>query len=72
MSYDNEADWDRATRMLVGIMLLYAGWGGFVFGAVAAVVIVVGILALVTGLVGWCPIYAALHFSTKLLADNRD
>ncbi len=70
MPLDNEADWDRATRMLIGIMVLYAGWGGFVAGPWATALIAIGIYALASGLVGWCPLYAAAHLSTRTFADE--
>ncbi len=72
MASDNEADWDRATRIFIGIIVLYAGWGGFVEGAAATLLIAVGIFALATGLVGWCPFYEAVHLSTRAVAGRRD
>ena len=55
----NEGSPDRAVRMIAGIVLIslvFIGpqtpWGW------------IGLIPLVTGLVGWCPLYAALGFST--------
>ena len=61
----NEAGWDRALRVLLGIVLLALGWGGMVVGALGVVFQVGGFLPLVTGLVGWCPAYALFGVSTR-------
>lgn len=61
----NEAGWDRALRILLGVALLWIGWGGVVTGTFGAVLKVAGFLPLLTGLIGWCPLYAALGFSTR-------
>jgi hypothetical protein len=65
MGFVNEAGWDRIARVIVGVALFAiglavgGGWGTFL--AVFAFV------PLLTGLVGWCPLYAVFHFRT-----NRD
>jgi hypothetical protein len=65
MTFVNEASWDRIARVVVGVALFVAGlaigggWGTFL--AVFAFV------PLLTGLVGWCPLYSLLHIRT-----NRD
>lgn len=61
----NEANWDRIVRAVLGIILLYVGFGGVVVGTLGTVLGIVGALALVTGLVGFCPMYALIKFSTK-------
>lgn len=55
----NEGSPDRAVRVIAGIVLIslvFIGpqtpWGW------------IGLIPLVTGLVGYCPLYAALGFST--------
>jgi hypothetical protein len=60
----NEASWDRIARVAVGIALIGigllavgGGWGWALGG--------VGIVLLVTGLIGWCPIYATLRMGTR-------
>lgn len=68
MKFINEADWDRALRILAGVVLLYAGWSGW-SGTVGLVLVAVGALALVTGIVGWCPAYSLFHVSTKQVAS---
>ncbi len=65
MSFVNESMWDRALRVLVGLLLLALGWGGFVGGGLGLALKVVGFIPLVTGLVGFCPLYTLLGFRTK-------
>ncbi|MEJ2679021.1 MAG: DUF2892 domain-containing protein [Gemmatimonadota bacterium] len=65
MSYMNEAGWDRVLRIIAGIVLLVLGFGGFIGGPVGTIVGIVGFIPLLTGLVGWCPLYAALRFRTN-------
>ena len=65
MKYINEAGWDRILRVLVGILLLALGFGGVVAGTLGLVFKVIGSLLLVTGLVGFCPVYALLKVRTK-------
>ena len=61
----NQANWERIVRVLLGVVLLYAGFGGLVTGTWGIVAEVVGAIALLTGLSGWCPIYALLKTGTK-------
>lgn len=55
---------DRVVRILVGIALL----AGFALNMVTAplsyLVVLIGIIALVTGAVGTCPAYSVLGIST--------
>ena len=45
-------------------MLLYAGWG-FVSGTLGIVLLAAGVIALATGIVGWCPAYTVLGVATR-------
>lgn len=65
MKYINEAGWDRILRVLAGILLLALGFGGVVAGTFGLVFKIIGTLLLVTGLVGYCPVYALLKVRTK-------
>lgn len=65
MSFINEAGWDRIVRILLGIALLYLGWTGIVSGVWGSVFKVLGFIPLLTGLIGWCPIYALLKLRTN-------
>jgi hypothetical protein len=64
MTYMNEAGWDRIARVVVGVALLVVGFG-VIGGTAGTVVGVVGFVPLVTGLVGYCPIYRVLHVCTN-------
>lgn len=61
----NEASWDRIVRVLLGAVLLYLGFGGVIGGTLGIVVGVVGLIPLLTGLVGWCPLYTLFKISTN-------
>ena len=64
MTFTNEATWDRVLRFLAGLTLGYATWVMWP-GTLAIVSLVIAVIALVTGLVGWCAAYAVFGFSTK-------
>jgi hypothetical protein len=55
---------DRVVRIILGIVLI----GVFALNMVAApwsyLVVLIGLIALVTGAVGTCPLYSVLGFST--------
>lgn len=61
----NLALWDRGLRIGVGALLLYVGFFGGVSGLVAAACRIFFWLPLLTGIVGWSPVYAFLGWSTK-------
>lgn len=65
MKYANEAAWDRIARVALGIVVLYLGWSGTVEGGLGTFLQYIGFVPLATGLVGWCPIYAAFRFRTN-------
>lgn len=61
----NESGLDRVIRVLVGLVLLYLGLGGVVAGTVGVVLAVLGGVLLLTGLAGFCPLYALLKIRTN-------
>ncbi|HXV70926.1 MAG TPA: DUF2892 domain-containing protein [Acidimicrobiia bacterium] len=65
MSFANEASWDRIGRVVLGIVLLYLGWAEVVTGGWGIALKIIGFVPLLTGLVGWCPLYALFSFRTK-------
>jgi hypothetical protein len=65
MKYINEAGWDRIVRVILGVLLLILAFSNIVSGGLATVFIVIGIVALLTGLSGICPAYMLLKFRTK-------
>ena len=64
MSYRNEAMWDRIGRVAIGLVLLGLGWTGVVDGTLGTVFKYLGFVPLLTGLIGWCPLYALFRFRT--------
>ena len=65
MRFTNEAGWDRIARVVLGAVVLYLGWSGTVEGGLGDFLKVFGFVPLATGIVGWCPIYAAFGFRTN-------
>jgi hypothetical protein len=63
MTFVNEGKWDRAARVLIGMLLLIAGWG-VAFGALGSVLVAAGFIAIATGISGWCPAYTVFGLST--------
>ena len=61
----NEAGWDRVVRVVLGAILLYLGWAGVVTGGWGLEVKVLDLVPLLTGAVGWGPIYAVFKFGTN-------
>lgn len=61
----NESNTDRVIRAVLGIALLVIGFGGVISGTLGLVFKIVGGLLLLTGAVGFCPIYTLLRFQTK-------
>jgi hypothetical protein len=70
MTFINEGEWDRAARLLVGTLLLIAGWL-FASGPQGNTLIGAGFIATVTGISGWCPAYTMFGISTKKVTDGR-
>ncbi|NMC81198.1 MAG: DUF2892 domain-containing protein [Chloroflexi bacterium] len=61
----NESGIDRILRVIVGAALLALYFSGAVAGAWGIVLVVVGAIALLTGIVGFCPLYALLKIQTN-------
>ncbi len=51
-----------------GIALLYLGWAGVVTGGWGVFLKVIGFVPLLTGLVGFCPLYAIFKVRTNKTA----
>jgi hypothetical protein len=60
----NESNVDRIIRAVLGVVLLYLGFGGALSGAIAVVADVVGVVLLATSAIGFCPLYALLKIKT--------
>jgi hypothetical protein len=58
----NEGGLDRTFRIVLGLLLILAG---FVSGGTWGIVLYVAALVpLLTGLIGWCPLYSLFHIDT--------
>ena len=60
----NESGLDRIIRVVAGIVLLVLSFTGTVTGGFGIALIVLGAVALLTGVVGFCPLYALLKIKT--------
>lgn len=57
-----EGGLDCTFRIVFGLLLILAG---FVSGGTLGIVLyVVALVPLLTGLIGWCPLYSLLHIDT--------
>lgn len=65
MSYINESGLDRIIRIALGLVLFYLGFSGVVGGGLGVFLIVLGFIPLLTGVVGWCPLYALFKIRTN-------
>ncbi len=59
----NEHDIERAVRVALGVFLI--GFGIYYSGVLGTVLAVIGVIPLLTGTIGWCPIYSIFNFSTR-------
>lgn len=60
----NMSSIDRVLRILVGIAMVVVGFT-VLRGTAGIVVGIVGLVPLLTGLVGWCPLYTVFRTGTK-------
>jgi len=64
----NEGNTDRILRVILGIALLVIGFA--VMGGTAGVIVgLVGLVPLLTGLAGSCPVYSLLGLSSTKAAS---
>ncbi len=65
----NEGMVDRALRVVLGVALLIIGFA-VIGGTAGAIVGIVGLVPLLTGLAGWCPLYSVFGIKTTGTADS--
>ena len=65
---NNEAPIDRVIRIVLGIALAGLALAGAVTAPLLYLVWVLAAIALVTGIVGFCPLYALFRVGTKRAA----
>jgi uncharacterized membrane protein len=61
----NEASWDRIARVVIGVVLIGLGVGGVIASPWSWIAALVGVVLLVTGIVGVCPLYSLLRLRTN-------
>jgi uncharacterized membrane protein HdeD (DUF308 family) len=61
----NESTTDRILRVVAGVLLLALALLNVVSGTLNVIFIVIGIVLLVTGVTGFCPLYALLKIRTN-------
>jgi hypothetical protein len=62
--FSNLAGWDRVLRIVLGVAMLYLGWSDLVNGLGAIALVIFAWVPLLTGALGWCPVYSMLGLST--------
>ena len=65
MSFYNENEIDRVVRVAIGLVLLALGWSGVVDNLWGVAFRLFGWYPLITGAIGWCPIYALFDFDSR-------
>jgi len=65
MKFMNESMLDRGIRVVIGLALLALGWGGIVTGTLGTIFKFLGFVPVLTGLIGFCPLYALFKFRTN-------
>ena len=55
---------DRVIRVVLAIVLGYLYFSGTVTGALGIILLIIGVILLFTGLVGFCALYKPLGIST--------
>ena len=64
MTFTNEGASDRFVRLVLAIAFGYAAWVAWP-GTISVVLTMIAAVALLTGVIGWCPAYTLFGFSTK-------
>jgi len=61
----NESSLDSVIRIFTAVLLLYLGFGGELSGILAILADILGMILLLTGVVGFCPLYALFKFKSR-------
>lgn len=62
---------DRSLRIAVGAGMLGAGWSGLLSGLPGIACGIFGWVPVVTGAIGWSPVYALLKISSRRRPKSR-
>ena len=58
----NESSIDSVIRIFAGVLLLYPGLDGELHGGLAIMANILGAILLLTGVIGFCPLYVLFKF----------
>ena len=61
----NMANWDRIGRIAIALLVAVLYFTGQISGLAATILGILAIIFVATGFMGFCPLYAPFHFSTK-------
>lgn len=61
----NESKLDRIIRVVLGVVLLALYLTNVVTGTLGIIFVILAAIALITGLVGFCPLYVLLKIRTN-------
>jgi len=60
----NMSNIDRLIRAIIAVLLVYLYIGGIVTGAFGIILVVLGVILLITSVIGFCPLYKLFKIST--------
>jgi uncharacterized membrane protein HdeD (DUF308 family) len=69
MLKQNESSTDRIIRVVIGIVALLAG-AFWLTGPIQTAAYVIGVIALITGVIGFCALYAIFGISTNQVKNK--
>jgi hypothetical protein len=65
----NESGLDRIIRVVVGVVFIGLFAAGMISGWLGWLLLVIGAILLGTGIIGFCPLYAAFKLNTNKKAQ---
>jgi len=68
----NESKLDRIIRFILGVVCLYLGYAVFNTGLLSGLFYVLGVLLVVTSLIGYCAIYSVLGINTNKESNLKE
>ena len=60
----NMSNVDRLIRAIIAVLLVYLYIGGLVTGTFGVILVVLGVILLITSVLGFCPLYLLFKTST--------
>jgi len=64
----NMGNFDRIMRGLVAVLLIALNAKGIIYGGTAVAGVIVAIIFILTSIVGFCPFYELLGFSSRKMS----